>query len=157
LARAEFEDDILLLEADLVFDDLLVTEMARMNGENVALVDRFQTDMDGTVILAEDGMTKSMVLKSGQGVGFNYLHAFKTVNIYRLTKESLLETIVPEMEEFLADGRADQYYEAVFANLIRSRRMDMAVMTTGARKWAEIDNLSDLRKAERMFTTAEVR
>lgn len=154
LARAEFDDDVLLLEADLVFDDRLVRELVVMDEPNVAIVDRFQSNMDGTVILAENGAAKSMVLKVDQGPGFDYRRALKTVNIYRLSKESLVEAIVPKMDEFLQEGRADQYYEAVFADLIATGRMNMAVMNTGNNKWAEIDTLSDLRDAEKRFSAA---
>jgi len=153
LAKAEFNDDILLLESDLVFDDRLVGQLVQMNEANVAIVDRFQSHMDGTVILANGGAAMSMVLKSDQGPGFDYRPALKTVNIYRLSRESLAKTILPEMESFLAKGRTNLYYEAVFASLISSGRMEMAVMNTGSKKWAEIDTLSDLREAERMFAT----
>ena len=156
LAREEFDDDILLLESDLVFDDMLVSEIAAMKGQNVAMVDRFQPPMDGTVIFANGSDARSMVLKSGQGPGFDYSHALKTVNIYRLTKESLQDAIVPEMEEFLEEGQTGQYYEAVFASLMDSGRMSMSVMNTGNRRWAEIDTLGDLEDAEKMFATAVV-
>ena len=156
LAREEFDDDILLLEADLVFDDMLVGEMAAMKGQNVAMVDRYQPHMDGTVIFANGSEATSMALKSSQGPGFDYSHALKTVNIYRLTKESLQDAIVPEMEEFLEEGQTGQYYEAVFASLMDSDRMSMSVMNTGNRKWAEIDTLGDLEDAEKMFATAVV-
>ena len=154
LARAEFDDDVLLLEADLVFDDLLVRELVLMDQGNVAIVDRFQSNMDGTVILADRGVAKSMVLKADQGPGFDYGPALKTVNIYRLSRKSLAEDIVPKMEEFLEEGRADQYYEAVFADLISAGRMNMAVMNTGNKKWAEIDTLGDLSEAEKLFAAA---
>ena len=154
LARAEFDDDVLLLEADLVFDDRLVRELVVMDEPNVAIVDLFQSNMDGTVILAENGAAKSMVLKVDQGPGFDYRRALKTVNIYRLSRESLVEDIVPKMGEFLEEGRADQYYEAVFANLISAGRMNMAVMNTGNKKWAEIDTLGDLSEAEKLFAAA---
>jgi len=156
LARSVFDDDVLLLEADFVFDDLLVSELVLSDDQNVAVVDRYQPHMDGTVILAEGGVAKSMVLKSDQGLEFDYSRALKTVNIYRLSKDSLAESIVPKMEEFLKNGLDDQYYEAVFASVIGSGHMSMAVMSTGNRKWAEIDTLKDLRDAERMFATTAV-
>ena len=154
LARWEFDDDVLLLESDLVFDDLLVRELVLMDEPNVAVVDRFQSHMDGTVILADGAAATSMVLKTDQGPGFDYGTALKTVNIYRLSKESLEEAIVPKMEDFLEDGRDDQFYEAVFANLIGAGRMNMAVMNTGSYRWAEIDTLGDLSDAEKMFAAA---
>jgi NDP-sugar pyrophosphorylase family protein len=110
--------------------------------------------MDGSVILAEGGVAKALVLKSEQSLEFDYISAFKTVNIYRLSKETLVETILSEMEKFLAEGHTDQYYESVFASLIRSNRMDMSIMETGNMNWAEIDTLDDLREAENMLQRA---
>jgi NDP-sugar pyrophosphorylase family protein len=151
LAKAGLDDDVLLLEGDLVFDDQLLSRLAQTEKQNVAVVDQYRSHMDGTVILANGGIAASMVLKVDQGPRFDYSPALKTVNIYRLSRETLAEVIVPEMEKFLTKGRTDQYYEAVFASLIGSGRMNMAVMYTGNIKWAEIDTLGDLRDAERMF------
>ena len=153
-ARAEFNDDVLLLESDLVFDDKLISELIEMDEPNVAVVDRFRPGMDGSVILADGGVVRALVLKSEQSHGFDYNSALKTVNIYRLSSETLVETILPGMEEFLTEGRTDQYYESVFASLIGSNRMDMSVMKTGNMCWAEIDTLDDLREAENMLQPA---
>ena len=154
LAWAELDDDTLLLEADLVFDTQLVSQLVSMDESNVAVVDRYQPSMDGTVILASGDFAESMILKSDQGRWFDYRTALKTVNIYRLSRETLANVILPEMEAFLNDGRTGQYYEAVFASLIASGRMEMAVLNTGNKKWAEIDTLDDLKKAEKMFAAA---
>jgi NDP-sugar pyrophosphorylase family protein len=153
LAKKEFDDDLLLLEGDLVFDSRLVSELAGLADENVAVVDQFRSDMDGTLILAQDGFAKAMVLKADQGPEFDYGPALKTVNIYKLSRQTLADAIIPEMEKFIAEGRTDQYYEAAFSKLIESGRMKMAVMHTDKNKWAEIDTLDDLRQAEKMFVS----
>jgi choline kinase len=121
LARVELDDDTLLLEADLVFDTQLVSQLVSMDESNVAVVDRYQPSMDGTVVLASGNFAESMVLKADQGRWFDYRTALKTVNIYRLSKETLANVILPEMEVFLNDGRTDQYYEAVFSTAISMR------------------------------------
>jgi len=153
-ARSKFDDDVLLLESDLVFDDRMICELIAMDEPNVAVVDRFLPGMDGSVILAGGGVAKALVLKSEQSQEFDYSSALKTVNIYRLSSETLIETILPKMEEFLAEGRTDQYYEAVFASLIGSNHMDMSVMETGNMQWSEIDTLDDLRETETMLQSA---
>jgi len=140
----------------LVFDNRLLCELLKMDEPNVAVVDHFRPAMDGSLILAEGGVAKRMVLKSDQSSGFDYSRALKTVNIYRLSEETLVETIVPKMSEFLQEGRSDLYYEAVFASLIDSGRMSMAVMNTRNRKWTEIDTFEDLLDAERMFAASPV-
>ena len=156
LARRKFDDDIILLESDLVFDNRLLCELLKMDEPNVAVVDHFRPAMDGSLILAEGGVAKRMVLKSDQSSGFDYSRALKTVNIYRLSEETLVETIVPKMSEFLQEGRSDLYYEAVFASLIDSGRMSMAVMNTRNRKWTEIDTFEDLLDAEQMLAASPV-
>jgi NDP-sugar pyrophosphorylase family protein len=153
-ARTEFDDDVLLLESDLVFDDRLICALIEMDDPNVAVVDRFRPGMDGSVILSDGVAATALVLKSDQFPGFDYRSALKTVNIYRLSRKTLVETIVPGMEEFLGEGRTDQYYEAVFASLIKSNRMDMSVMHTGNMQWSEIDTLDDLRETETMLQSA---
>ena len=153
LAKAGFDDDLVLLEGDLVFDDRLVSQLVGTSEKNVAIVDQFRSDMDGTLILAQDGIATSMVLKADQGPGFDYSPALKTVNIYKLSRETLIDSIVPEMESFITEGRTDQYYEAAFASLIELGRMNMAIMHTEKSKWAEIDTLDDLREAEKMFVS----
>lgn len=154
LARAEFNDDVLLMEGDLVFDDQLVGELANIDEPNVAVVDQFQSGMDGTVIIANGDTAEGLVVKADQFPGFDYSSALKTVNIYRLAHETLVETIAPEMDAFLAKGRENQYYEAVFGSLIESGRMEMAVMSTADYQWAEIDTFEDLQEAENMLDAA---
>jgi len=157
LARDHFDDDILLLESDLVFDDRLVTQLAHLPQDDVAVVDSFQDHMDGTVILAQGDAATSMIPKTDQGPGFDYESTFKTVNIYRLSKTTLGEAILPGMEEFLQEGQTDQYYESVFADLIGSGEVEMMVMSTGNLRWAEVDDLLDIRNAEEMFSAVCVR
>ena len=154
LAKAELDEDTLLLEGDLIFDDQLISRLVGFEDGNTAIVDRFQSHMDGTVVLANGGVAGAMVLKADQGPEFDYGPALKTVNIYRLSRETLAEAIIPEMEEFIADGRTDQYYESAFAKLIESGRMKMTVMMTEKNRWAEIDTLEDLRDAEKIFVSA---
>ena len=94
LAKAKLNDDLLLLEGDLVFDDQIIRKLVQTDEQNVAIVDRFRSHMDGTVILASRGVADSMVLKADQGPEFDYGPALKTVNIYRLSRESLMDAIV---------------------------------------------------------------
>mgnify|MGYP002526258232 CR=1 FL=1 len=154
LAKADLDDDTILLEGDLVFDDELIGRLVGLDDENVAVVDRFESHMNGTVVLADGGVAEAMVLKADQGPDFDYGPSLKTVNIYRLSRKTLAESIIPEMEEFIANGRTDQYYEAAFAKLIESGSMNMAVMMTDKNRWAEIDTLEDLSEAEKMFNSA---
>ena len=144
LARDKLDEDILLLEGDLIFDPVMLRNLVRSVDSNVAVVDSYKPDMDGTVILAEDGVVDSMVLKVNQGPDFDYGRALKTVNIYKLSGDALRTQVFPEMARFMDGQRTDQYYEAVFAELVAQGRLRLNVLPSANHKWAEIDSISDL-------------
>ncbi len=151
LAIKELDDDITLLEGDLIFEDALLEQLFAIPEPNVAVVDRYQPFMDGTVILAEGRVAKTMVLKKDQGGNFDYSRALKTVNIYRLSGKDLSHRIIPELTRYVVEEKTDQYYEAVFADLVSREVLELSILQTKATKWAEIDTIEDLKLAEKLF------
>ena len=152
LARHELDDDILLLECDLLFDQGLLGDVVQSPFPDVAVVDRFQPPMDGTVILEENGMARSMVLKSEQGADFDYRSALKTVNIYKLSQQTMRHQFLPLMDRYVTQGLLNHFYEAVMAELIDRGKLRLLPLLTGARRWTEIDTEDDLHLAERLFS-----
>ena len=156
LARQHLNGQVLLLEGDLVFEPELLERLTQTAEPDVAIVERFQPSMDGTVILTHglgaNGIWASqMVLKAYQGDDFDYASALKTVNIYKLSPELLQDQIVPELDSYVAQQRNDQYYEAVFADLISRNAMRLAVLFAAPNRWAEVDTMEDLQAAEKLF------
>jgi choline kinase len=151
LARHELNDDILLLEGDLMFEEGLLDDVIQTRFPDAAVVDNFQSPMNGTVILAESGMAKSMALKSEQGDNFDYSSALKTINIYKLSQPTMSHYFLPLMDKYVAQGLVNHFYEIVMAQLIDNGDLHFAVILTKNHKWAEIDTPEDLQKAERLF------
>jgi choline kinase len=156
LAREHLDSQMLLLEGDLVFEPELLQRLTQTPEPDVAVVERFQPYMDGTVIqtnpLWANGLWASrMVLKAYQGDDFDYASAFKTVNIYKFSPDVLQNQIVPELDSYIAQQRYDQYYEAVFADLISRDAMRLAVLGAAPNRWAEVDTWEDLQAAEELF------
>ena len=151
LARQHLDSQVLLLEGDLVFDPELLQRLAQAPERDVAIVERFQPYMDGTVIQANGHQAGRMVLKTHQGNAFDYSSVLKTVNIYKFSQEVLQYKIVPRLESQVAQQRYDQYYEAVFSDLISQGSLRLAILCAAPNKWAEIDTLEDLQTAERIF------
>ncbi len=153
LARQHLDNQVLLLEGDLVFEPELLQRLAQTPEPNVAIVERFQPYMDGTIIQANGPRASRMILKAHQGDDFDYASAYKTVNIYKLSQETLQNKIVPCLDSYVAQQRYDQYYEAVFADLISQGSMRLAILCAALNRWAEIDTLEDLQAAEKLFAT----
>ena len=151
LARQEMNDDILLLEGDLLFEDELLGNLIQSRYTDVAVVDRFNSSMNGTVILAREGLSTSMILGAQQSADFDYRNALKTVNIYVLSRETLAQQFLPTLDQYIDHGLTGEFYEAVMSQLIAHGDLQMAVHLTGNHKWTEIDTEEDLRQAEKLF------
>ena len=148
VAREHLLDDIMLIEGDILFDHHLLEDIGQSPHPDIAVVDRFQSHMDGTVVLAEDGFADSMVLKSQQSTDFDYSSALKTVNIYTLSRETMQRFLIPTLDTWVARGLTDQFYEAAIAQLVGQGDLQLAVHLTGARRWVEIDTIEDVNSAE---------
>ena len=151
MARALLDDDIMLLESDLVFEDDLLDDLTQRTYPDIAVVDWFKPTMDGTVILAENGLARSMVLKAQQPEDFDYTYALKTVNIYSLSRDTMSRRFLPALDGYVDAGHTNSFYEAALAELVSQGKLELAVHLTGDRKWTEIDTVEDLREAETLF------
>ena len=153
LARRNIVDDILLLEGDLVFEPGLLLDLLDAPHDNVAVVDRYDPTMNGTVIQADGGLATAMVLNAEQLAGFDYGSALKTVNIYKLSGRAMRRQVMPYLDDYVAQGQTGHYYEIAFARAIADGSLRMHVLRTGPRWWTEIDSVDDLRHAETMTLT----
>ena len=89
------EDDTLLIESDLIFSDRFFPMILENPYPNLALVAKYESWMDGTMVrLDEDQHIVNFVPKSA----FDYDDVdsyYKTVNIYKFSKEFLQHQYVP--------------------------------------------------------------
>jgi choline kinase len=155
LARQEITEDMLLLEGDLVFEPELLTDLINTPFQNAAVVDRFEPFMNGTVILAKGDTARAMVLGMDQLKGFDYGPALKTVNIYKFSHQAVSGRLMPALSDYVAQGLTNHYYEMAISSAIVEGTIELNVLRTGLRAWAEIDTREDLADAERMrFLTA---
>ena len=81
------EDDTLLLESDLIFDSGVLELLVDNPYPNLALVARYETWMDGTMVtIDDDNNIVNFITKAA----FRYADTnsyFKTVNLYQFSRE----------------------------------------------------------------------
>jgi choline kinase len=148
LAKQHLRNNTILIEGDILFDRLLLEDIGRSQHPNVAVVDKFRSHMDGTVVLPKEGFVDSMILKSQQSMDFNYQTALKTVNIYVLNRVPLRDFLIPALDSWVALGFRDQFYESTIAQIISQGNLRLAIHCTGIRRWMEIDTVEDVQRAE---------
>lgn len=146
------EDDTLLIESDLIFDDSLFRMIVDNPYPNLALVDKYETWMDGTMVrIDEENNIVNFVPKKA----FKYKDVdsyYKTVNIYKFSREFSRNKYVPFLEAYSKALGNNEYYEQVLRviTLLDNSELKALPITNGA-KWYEIDDVQDLDIAETLF------
>ena len=152
LAKEYFvEDDTLLIESDLIFDDALFHKIVDNSYPNLALVAKYETWMDGTMVrLDEDDNIVNFVPKKA----FNYndiAYYYKTVNIYKFDKKFIASNYIPFLEEYITALGNNEYYEQVLRVITLLDKCDLKALPLQGEKWYEIDDVQDLDIAETLF------
>ncbi|MDE6648820.1 MAG: aminotransferase class I/II-fold pyridoxal phosphate-dependent enzyme [Muribaculaceae bacterium] len=148
------EDDTLLLESDLILDDSILHEAINAGYPNVALVAKYQNWMDGTMVRIDD---EQNIINFIPKKSFRYEdvpYYYKTVNVYRLTKEFCRDHYLPFLEAYIKVLGENEYYEQVLRVITLIDTANIKAIPIDSR-WYEIDDVQDLRIAETMFATPE--
>ena len=107
------EDDTLLLESDLIFEDSMLDILISHPDPNLALVARYESWMDGTMVrIDQDRNIVNFVPKAA----FRYEDVdvyYKTVNIYKFSKEFSQKEYVPFLDAYSKVMGNNEYYEQV--------------------------------------------
>jgi len=152
LAKKEMqEDDTLLLESDLIFDDSMLNLLIKNPYPNLALVAKYETWMDGTMVrIDEDNNIINFVPKAA----FRYDDVdkyYKTVNIYKFSKEFSKTKYVPFLDAYSKAVGNNEYYENVLRIISFLNSKDLKALPITNEKWYEIDDKQDLDIAEALF------
>ena len=158
LAREHLSEDVLLLEADVFFDQRLIDKMISQGGGNLAAVARYQPWMSGTVAsIDKDNNIQALLDTRHQASDFDYSKVYKTVNIYLLRREFLTRYFVPHIEAFIASGDVNDYYEVILHTMAYQRSYNMSAVFCDDVRWYEIDDENDRLAAEYVFASPEMR
>ncbi|MGM9737026.1 MAG: aminotransferase class I/II-fold pyridoxal phosphate-dependent enzyme [Candidatus Cryptobacteroides sp.] len=152
LAREYLQaDDTLLVESDLIFDDGLLKTLIDNPFPNLALVSKYESWMDGTMVRIDaDCNIVNFVPKDA----FDYSQAdkyYKTVNIYKFSREFSKQKYVPFLEAYTKAVGNNEYYENVLRIISFLNSHDLKALPVANAKWYEIDDKQDLDIAEALF------
>ena len=149
LTKGRITSDCLLLESDLYYGDGVIEKVLGEEDDCDILVSPYNPKtMNGTVVFAERGYVKSLVVKAHQDVDIDLSSAYKTVNIYRFSKDFFCNKLMPSVELYVQMGNLNSYYELVLGSLIYYRNNRIAIQVVSEDCWYEIDDVNDLERAE---------
>lgn len=147
------EDDTLLIESDLIFDDRMFPLLLDNPYPNLALVAKYRTWMDGTMVrIDEDCNIVNFITKSA----FKYSDVdsyYKTVNIYKFSKNFLVHKYIPFLDAYCSALGNNEYYEQVLRVICMLDNSELKALPITDEKWYEIDDVQDLDIAEALFAS----
>jgi len=151
------EDDTLLIESDLIFDDAMFDMILANSYPNLALVAKYETWMDGTMVrIDNDNNIINFVPKKA----FNYDEVdtyYKTVNIYKFSREFSEQVYVPFLDAYCRVMGNNEYYEQVLRVITLLDKADLKALPIDRERWYEIDDVQDLDIAENLFANEHER
>lgn len=149
------EDDTLLFESDLIFEDAVLDELVNDPRETLALVDKYESWMDGTCVkLSEDDEIEAFI--PGKKFKFSEIKDYyKTVNIYKFSKEFSDTCYVPFLDAYQSALGLNEYYEQVLRVITMLDTSGIKAKRLTGQKWYEIDDIQDLDIAESIFSPDE--
>ena len=145
------EEDTVLLESDLIFEDSVLDALLDDPRTTLALVDKYESWMDGTVVKLDEDDNISAFVPGKKFVYRDIDSYYKTVNIYKFSKEFSTTHYVPFLDAYTQALGCNEYYEQVLRVItllddpgIKAKRLD-------GQKWYEIDDVQDLDIASSIF------
>lgn len=145
-ARKLIHEPFLLVESDLIFDSSLLEDMRYPDRIAVASI---QPWMNGSTVTIHP----SQQIERFQCNSVESLDKirYKTVNIYSFSLSSW-QSIVEILTQHISDGKINNYYETVFAEMVANDSLSLRAVSFDDKPWYEIDTIADLAEAEKLFS-----
>ncbi len=148
-------DDTLLLESDIIFETSVVRKIVEEPCPNVALVDKYESWMDGTVVTLDENHHITRLIDKSQFDFANLHNYYKTVNIYKFSRDFSSKYYVPFLVAYSSALGYNEYYEQVLRIILHLRNLPLKALALSGDRWYEIDDVQDLDIASGMFAPNE--
>ncbi len=149
------EDDTLLFESDIIFENSVIDALLDDPRDTLALVDKYESWMDGTCVkLSKTDSIDSFV----PGKKLKFLESseyYKTVNIYKFSKDFSQNIYVPFLMAYQSALGQNEYYEQVLRVITMLDDPKIKAKRLNGQRWYEIDDIQDLDIAESLFAKDE--
>lgn len=146
------QEDTLLFESDIIFEDSVLETLINDPRDTLALVDKYESWMDGTCVkLNSNDDIEAFV--PGKKFKFNEISEYyKTVNIYKFSKHFSVTHYVPFLNAYQTALGENEYYEQVLRVITMLDDPEIKAKRLNGELWYEIDDIQDLDIATSIFT-----
>ncbi|MDY5122290.1 MAG: aminotransferase class I/II-fold pyridoxal phosphate-dependent enzyme [Treponema sp.] len=147
------QDDTILLESDLIYDKKIIQELIDNPEKNLCVVSPFESWMDGTVTVLDESKGIQGILGKADFNWDNKSNYYKTVNIYKFSKEFAKDFYMPFLKAYQSAYGKNEYYETVLKVISFLDKSTLKAHVVDGSRWYEIDDPADLAIASTRFST----
>lgn len=145
------EEDSLLFESDLIVEDSVIKSLVDDQRETLALVDKYESWMDGTCVKISDDDNIIEFIPGNKFKFEDIKSYYKTVNIYKFSKRFSQTHYVPFLNAYCAALGNNEYYEQVLKVITMLDNSEIKAKRLNGERWYEIDDIQDLDIASSIF------
>ena len=145
------QDDTLLLESDIIFESAILERLLNNPYPSLALVAKYESWMDGTVVTLDEEDNIIGFLGKKDFKFSDVSEYYKTVNIYKFSKEFSASHYVPFLEAYCKALGNNEYYEQVLKVITFLDKPEIKAERLENESWYEVDDVQDLDIAESIF------
>ncbi len=149
------EEDTILLESDIIYDPAIVKKLLDDDFPNIALVDKYESWMDGTVVTIDEKSRITRFIDKNHFEFEEIKNYYKTVNIYKFSKDFSTKYYVPFLAAYSTALGNNEYYEQVLRVILHLHDAPLKALPLSGETWYEIDDVQDLDIASGMFAPTE--
>jgi len=146
------KEDTLLFESDIIMENAVIEKLLNDPYPSLALVDKFESWMDGTVVTIDEENRIRRFIPNSQFRYDEIPSYYKTVNVYKFSQEFSQHMYVPFLDAYCKALGKNEYYEQVLRVINMLDNSGMRALPLNGEQWYEIDDIQDLDIAESIFT-----
>lgn len=149
-----FDGALLVLEGDVFFEKALLKEFLDDGFLTSTIVQKYKPGLDGSFVELDGSIVVDWIHKKARPADFTIEDKFKTVNIYKFDKDFAQYSLIPILKEHIEEGQGKEPLEYVMQDIVKNRGEKINAFEVGKLKWFEIDDIKELKIAEKIFEEA---
>lgn len=149
------KDDTIMLESDLIYENKMIEELVNNKEKNLAIVAKYEQWMDGTVVTVDSENRITEFIEKADIRTERIKEYYKTVNIYKLSKEFSEKEYIPFLEAYMTAYGINEYYELALKAIAHLSKSNLKALPIENIKWYEIDDAQDLDIVNCLFSKDE--
>jgi histidinol-phosphate/aromatic aminotransferase/cobyric acid decarboxylase-like protein/choline kinase len=152
----KIDSDIILIESDLIYKDKLIKRLIDDPNQNVALVAKYCSGMDGTVVkIGSNNKIIEVIPPHLQDSDFSFSEKYKTLNIYKFSQQFTNDVFSKLLNYYSEYIDNNCYYELILGILIYMQKENIYSHIVDNKDWIEVDDTNDIRIAEYKFGNSQ--